>query len=545
MKLMRERLSVTSQTIFRIIDIFKRYSQRTMHAYILNAISISIITLLQPWLSGKIVYGLLEKREVEALVLYTINILTTSFIGVIPQHMGDLLEAVVEADLRTDYICSIMQNTYDHNKKGELLNSFNADTSTIVNLGRQILSFSANVIMSVVSGIALLFYQPTMFLVGLISLTILVAVSYRMNVGIGNFAMKKYQLNAEYSELLSDSTLAYEEIRTHSIGAKVLEKVHAKHEELKKTDVLCNTQIEKPGRILDLAMGIIPIAGYVLGAIVFRVGTEKLAAIVTATVLLTNFISKSSFIAYLLVLTEPCRQAIERVDDSIVTANENSQWKTDGCLIGIIEEIQVRGLSFAYDDGDYVLDGVSFSLPGRGFVEISGKSGAGKSTLMKILLKAIPPNKGEVLVNGKSLEAIGLQDWRNRIGYYYQGGNLFNGTIYDNIELFNEKPDLEFVDKIATILNLKRELGDDYLNTLIAEGSGGLSTGQKDRIRLLCIMAKAPQILFLDEPGAHLDEVNLTKLYDYLRRLSKELLVVCIAHDDLIKKYCDCSIILE
>ena len=547
MKLMYERIRVASKTVFKIIDIFKRYNKRALYIYGINVLVVGVITLLQPWVSGMIVNGLMRREIITPFILYVVNILSISLIGAISQYMGNLLEVVVETDLRTDYICSVIINDYNNNKKkGEIINSFNADTSTIANIGKKILSFSANVIMSIVSGIALLFYQPTMFSVGLILLIILVVVSYRMNVGIGNLAMKKYRLDSEYSDLLSNLTLAYEEIRTHGIGAKVLEEVRIKHEELRKNDVMCSVQIEKPGRMLDLIVGIIPIVGYVMGVMAFPAGAEKLATIVTSTTLLTNFVSKSSFIAYLFVLAEPCRQAINRIDEDIVMANKTLQWRTDGCLpIRNIEEIQVKNLSFAYDDENYIIKNMSFSLPGKGFVRIWGKSGTGKSTLMKILLKAIQPIEGEVVVNGELLDNIDTHNWRNAIGYFCQNGNLFNGTIYDNIELFNEKPDLEYVDDIATILNLKQELGNDYLNTYITEGGGGLSTGQKDRIRLMCIMTKHPQILFLDEPGAHLDEVNLNALYNYIEEVSKKQLVVCVAHDDLIKKYCDYSIKVE
>lgn len=88
---------------------------------------------------------------------------------------------------------------------------------------------------------------------------------------------------------------------------------------------------------------------------------------------------------------------------------------------------------------------------------------------------------------------------------------------------------------------IKKELGDKYLD-IVTEGSGGISTGQKDRIRLLCVLSSHPQILFLDEPGANLDEQNLIKQYDCLVSLSKKMLIICAAHDHVLNQFCDLTI---
>jgi len=539
MKLRWEKIYTVYQTMNYIIILFRRYNFHIMQCYIGMMFAVGLLSFFQPWISGWIVNGLLEKQMELPLILFVVQISMTLTLGIVSRRMGELLEQVVKTDLQMDYIRSLIENSDGYNSKGELLTSFYADTTTVAHLGKQMLSFVSNAVVSVVSGLGLLIYQPIVFVFGFIGTIIVVAINYRANVNIGNYTLKKHQLYSQYSEKLSNVASAYEELRVQNMYNNIVQEIKEQQKELKCNDMLCDTRIESPGRMIDFILGIVPVVGYVIGVFIFPKNGEYIGYIVTIASYLTNFLSKSSFVAYVAVLSEPLKQSIERINSHLADKNLEIETIIERNTLCNIESIEACNISYAYIEGRNVIKKINFAFSGKGMIGFFGSSGAGKSTMFKMLLGYIIPTEGNIYVNGIALQDINQEEWRKSIGYLHQGGNLFHGTICENMLLFNENPDYTFIDKIATILNIKKELGEDYLNIVVTEGSGGVSMGQKERLRLLCVLAKKPQILLLDEPGANLDTRTRIALYDCLKELSKKILIVCSAHDAMLETYCD------
>jgi ATP-binding cassette, subfamily B, bacterial CvaB/MchF/RaxB len=171
-------------------------------------------------------------------------------------------------------------------------------------------------------------------------------------------------------------------------------------------------------------------------------------------------------------------------------------------------EIEARDLSFRYAEGEpFVFENLSFKIAAGEYVAITGPSGCGKTTLLKILLGLMPPTTGEVLVDGKPLAVIGLENFRDCIGVVMQDDSLLSGTIADNISFFDETPDHERIARCAAFAAIHEDIAAMPMgyNSLIGDMGASLSGGQRQRILLARALYRAPRMLFMDEGTSNLD----------------------------------------
>lgn len=186
------------------------------------------------------------------------------------------------------------------------------------------------------------------------------------------------------------------------------------------------------------------------------------------------------------------------------------------------------------------LRGVSFDLPEKGMVFILGKSGCGKSTLLNVLGGLDNFDGGDVIIDGKSMKDFSAKDTdrhRNeKVGFVFQENNLLDEyTVGRNVslalELINVK---DGGDKVAAALNSVElsDFGDRKCNRL--------SGGQKQRVAIARAIVKKPEILLCDEPTGALDSDTGEEIFNLLKNISNNTLVIVVSHDrESAEKYGD------
>lgn len=191
-----------------------------------------------------------------------------------------------------------------------------------------------------------------------------------------------------------------------------------------------------------------------------------------------------------------------------------------------------RGITFAYDAQQPVLDNLSFTLTRGKHIAIVGASGAGKSTLLKVIAGLMPPQQGEILIDEERV------DYRQAHKFFFlqsQEDILFNASVRENITLFDSEFDEK---KQAAIDCCLQGLGlwavveklPGGQNALIRESHAGLSLGQRQRLLLARGMYSQCPVLVLDEPTANLDEKTahqvISTLIEHCRENNKTLITV-------------------
>jgi ATP-binding cassette subfamily B protein RaxB len=171
-------------------------------------------------------------------------------------------------------------------------------------------------------------------------------------------------------------------------------------------------------------------------------------------------------------------------------------------------EIEVCDLAFRYAaDEPYIFQNVSFKVAAGEYVAITGPSGSGKTTLLKVMLGLLQPVRGEVLIDGIPLGALGAGAYRDALGAVMQDDNLLSGTIADNICFFDESNDIDQMERCARLAGIHDDIATMPMgyNSLIGDMGTCLSGGQRQRILLARALYRKPKILFMDEGTSHLD----------------------------------------
>ena len=186
------------------------------------------------------------------------------------------------------------------------------------------------------------------------------------------------------------------------------------------------------------------------------------------------------------------------------------------------------------------LDDVSIRFPEKGMVFLLGRSGSGKSTLLNVCSGLDAPTSGEIIVKGRSSKAFSQSDfdsYRNTyVGFIFQEYNILNEfTVEDNIALA-----LELQGKPKDKKVIAKLLEDVDLTGYAKRKPNTLSGGQKQRIAIARALVKSPEIIMADEPTGALDSNTGKQVFDTLKKLSKDKLVIVVSHDrDFAEQYGD------
>ena len=208
--------------------------------------------------------------------------------------------------------------------------------------------------------------------------------------------------------------------------------------------------------------------------------------------------------------------------------------------------IELSHVSFRYSENmPWVLNDLSLKIQPGQYVAIVGKTGCGKSTLLRLLMGFETPHKGAIYYDGKNINTLDLKSLRKKLGVVMQNGKLFQGDIYSNITISAPWLTLDQAWKAAELA----DIADDIrampmgMHTIISEGSGGISGGQKQRLMIARAVAPNPKILMFDEATSALDNITQKKISQALDGLKCTRIVV--AHRLSTIRHCDRIIVLD
>lgn len=196
--------------------------------------------------------------------------------------------------------------------------------------------------------------------------------------------------------------------------------------------------------------------------------------------------------------------------------------------------VEIKNLSFKYDES-WILKDVNLCVNAGDFVAITGSNGTGKSTLIKLLLKEINPQSGEIILFNQDIKFF--HDW-TKIGYIKQNGvesgmsfpgtpyEIVSSNLYSHLGFFKflNKSQKALVDESLRIVNLSSQK-----NKLFSQLSGG----QMQKVMVARCLVGNPSIMILDEPTSAMDEKSISEFYDLIRKInvSNKITIIIITHD--------------
>jgi ATP-binding cassette subfamily B protein len=216
-------------------------------------------------------------------------------------------------------------------------------------------------------------------------------------------------------------------------------------------------------------------------------------------------------------------------------------------------EIGFEQVSFTYpDSGIVALKDVSFRVESGKSLAIVGRTGSGKSTIAALICRLYDVDSGRIVIDGKPIRDLNLNDLRSAIGYVPQEVFLFSETISNNIAfgLKNAKTDSLSLEKVrnaaqnAAVFDSIMEFPNGF-ETKVGERGLTLSGGQKQRISIARAIIREPAILLFDDCLSAVDTETEETILQNLRRIMAERTTVIISHRISSVKHCDEIIVLD
>lgn len=297
----------------------------------------------------------------------------------------------------------------------------------------------------------------------------------------------------------------------------------------------------KLNKVITLAVSSIGTIVMYWAAIKSNVSTADYYAFQTAYGMVSGAFLALSSAAFTAAQIKPVMEMMRPVLDEVPEVSGDKQVVTQ--LSGGIE---LSSVSFRYKDSmPFVIDNMSLKIKPGQYVAVVGATGCGKSTLMRLLLGFETPDKGAVYYDGKDLSRMDLKSLRRRIGVVLQDGRLFSGSIFSNIIISAPWLTLEDAWEAAEISGIAADIRrmPMGMHTIISEGGGGISGGQRQRLLIARAIAPKPRILMFDEATSALDNLTQKQVSEALDSLKCTRIV--IAHRLSTIRQCDRIIVLQ
>ena len=263
----------------------------------------------------------------------------------------------------------------------------------------------------------------------------------------------------------------------------------------------------------------------------FQAAYGRLSAGFTA---LAGIVTSLASIKPILEMAEP----ILKAEPEVASDKKN--------VVKLSGKIEMSHVSFRYDETTpYILKDLSLKIKAGEYVAIVGRTGCGKSTLVRNLLGFDKPENGSIFFDQYDLNTVDIRSLRRKIGVVMQDGQLFQGDIFSNITISAPQLTLDEAWEAAEIAGIADDIREMPMgmNTIISEGQGGVSGGQKQRLLIARAVAPKPKILILDEATSALDNKTQKQVSDALDNLKCTRIV--IAHRLSTIKHADRILVLS
>ncbi|MCI0433661.1 MAG: ABC transporter ATP-binding protein/permease [Gemmatimonadetes bacterium] len=257
--------------------------------------------------------------------------------------------------------------------------------------------------------------------------------------------------------------------------------------------------------------------------------------------------SPAKWLSKLPSTVQPGLVAAERVFEFLDTPVEMADPPDARPFTGVRAAIAFEDVTFEYEPGKPVLDGISFEVRPGEVVALVGPSGAGKTTLVDLLARFHDPTRGRITIDGTDLRAFSARSLRQNFGIVTQETVLFHDTVRANIAYALPDRPQEAVEQAARAANAHEfiaRLPNGY-DTVLGERATRLSGGQRQRIAIARAILRDPPILVFDEATSSLDSESERLVQEAVERMLEGRTVFVIAHRLSTVRHADLILVIE
>lgn len=461
--------------------------------------------------------GVKEGRLGVQIFLIVCLILLQAVLNILSSNVRIHATTKIEMQIRQGIFAAVLKKQYQHVSKihsGEILNRLTSDIDIVVGAVVGLIPQAISMITKIVAGLAVLFSIDARFTAAVLGIGLLVCIFSRIYSRHFKYLHKEVQrtngvVRSYMQECIENLIVIKSFANEHAVCGKL-------------------NQFQKDNYRIRIKRNAISNLANTLVYVLFTAGYY--AALVWGAFQISFGVMTFGTLTAFLQIIQQIRAPFRNV----------SEFQKD------FRAIVAEHVTFAYQNGDIILDDVSLRVNKGDLIAIVGESGIGKSTMMKLMLHLMPCESGKLYfetVNGKIEIDAGT---RNVFSYVPQGNMIMSGTIRENITFCNHDIGEEEIRKAAEIACIWDyiETLPQGLETVLTERGEGLSEGQVQRIAIARAILNDAPILLLDECTSSLDKDTEWKVLQNLKKMNTKT-IICISHTAAGVACCDRVVEIE
>ena len=530
------------KTIKRFKKMVKPY-KKTILIVTLMALFIDICELVKPYLLEQV----MDKYLPEKLYIYNnISITTIAVIYILIVIIGNIVDYInrittnnmgekVMYSLRNQlykYIEKSNVTFHDKTPSGKLYVRVTSDTEDVYALFSEVITTFPKDIIIILGLLTMMIYMSIQLsAINILIIPLLLVVT----ITISKILKKIFNRSKEYRTVLN--TFLAESIYGIKL-IKIFNRQKEKQEECEENTKNFRNSLKNIGSFYGLLPGLIDLIENIgISLIVLFCANKWLGVNLEVGVIYL-------FITYLRKVFEPIDRIIENVEivqdatssiDKIYEILEHEEYLEDydsGIELKDVKgKIEFKNVWFAYEDENWILKDVSFTINPGESIALVGKTGSGKTTITNLINRFYKIQKGEILLDGININDINLKSLRKNIGTILQDPFIFAKSLKDNIKLYSDVSDERINEavKLASATDFINSQNNG-INEISAERGNSYSAGQKQLIAFARIFAQNPSIFILDEATANIDTTTEGLIQKSVDKISAEKTSIFIAH---------------
>ncbi|MBW9170586.1 ABC transporter ATP-binding protein/permease [Clostridium estertheticum] len=497
--------------------------------------------LMQPMIMSKIVDTGVANKDLNYVIKMGIIMLIIAGFGAIFASIRNVMASNVSqklgAELRSDLFKKIQGFSFenvDRFEGGTLVTRLTNDVTQVQNFINGLMRIFVKAPIVGIGSIIMatrLNLKLSMILFAIVPIAAIL-IYFNMKIGLPYFIKVQESLdsvNGVMREYLSGVRV----VKAFNRFEYEIERFKDKNTLLTKS----STKAMKITSVFSPIIGLIVNVGIILviwiGGLYVNKGSMHVGEIIAFTNYMTQILFSLMMVTNVFTMFVRARASTDRISEVFCEKNSMVNGKK------IIDNSKDRGrvdfkhVYFSYNkDKEPILKDISFSCHQGETVGIIGSTGSGKSTLVNLIPRFYDVISGEIKVNGVNIKELDIKSLREKIAIVPQKALLFSGSILDNMKWGSEKASIDEIKealKVAEAFDFIDKLPEGY-NEKIGQGGVNFSGGQKQRISIARALVKGAEILILDDATSAVDTDTEVKIRNSLKKYSKDLTCILIAH---------------
>ncbi|HBB71437.1 MAG TPA: hypothetical protein DCZ71_02385 [Ruminococcus sp.] len=471
--------------------------------------------------------------------------LLSAFVTVIKQRKAFLMNIEFKTDMQTkalDHLLAVQMDYFTSQNSTSTYQCIQEDIESISALVSESTINAVTSVLSAVGGAVALFTINS-------RLALAVVLVAPVNIVVSNWFIKKNRiclqktlfLKRSFSRWFGESLNGVKEIRLFDLQERKKAEMEQQLRELKDTHYKSMMLRNYSSQVQLIMTEFLKAFIYILAGLILLKGGISVGSVVAFQSYMFMVASSEATVISLLFTFFSAVPNIRRFQDFLDYPEEKSSKEHIAFSKG---SIQFKKVSFSYNNEKQVLKDLDFKLPVRSKTAIVGDNGVGKTTFLNLLLRLFEPSDGEICINGKSIQALELREYRQLFSVVSQNVFLFNESIRYNICLDKDIPD-ELLEEIIKDVHLDDIVSQRGLDYEVGENGSHLSGGQKQKIALARAIIQNRPIVLFDEATSNLDKDTINCFRKLFSSRLRDATVLCVTHSDSLADIFDHRLLLR